>query len=469
MKTKAEFLSAAESAIADFPTAAALYQVQDPRVVAMLHAMATMLSLKSSDNDVAYYEPFLKARDVTVLADAAVKGVLPFGTPTVVVVAVENTTATAMPIATGRRLLDSTGRVYVVTIGATIAANSTGTVTAKQQDDSELSHTVTQSAPFYAISIPASDSNKYLSDIGLRDAQGNVFERTQEFVNVAAGERVFHLDVNEAREMSVLFGAAGIIGYQPAISEAFTVTLSETEGLIELDAGTPFALEYTQSTAERSANFTLQSIASAGASPMDISTLREVCSYPSIYDSSAVHLGNFDFLIRRDIQNVRFLSVWNEQKEEEVRGANVDNMNRLFFAAIADGVDQATLNSQITAIIRRADDSYRTTPVAVLHQQIVVAIVGEVDPVHDFALVRQTMIELVLAEYGPDSSFAKRGLGRVRQKRIHQLFRENILAFQDGKSDVSITVSDPAANILPENYRYISANSLTVTVKQIES
>lgn len=467
MNSKTDFVTAAQAAIADYPTAAALYQVQDPRLLAMLNAMATMLALKSADNDVAYNEPFLKTRDVTVLADAAIKGVLPFGTPTVVSLAVENATDTAMPIASGRRLLDSTGRMYVVTIGATVAANGTGTIKAKQQADREIAHTVSNTAPFYTIPVPASDSNQYLSDVAMRDSLGNVFTRSVEFANAGVGERIFHLSVDENRDMAVMFGATDIVGYQPAAAEAFTVTVSETEGLIELSAGTPFALEYTQSTAERAAKFTLASIDVPGANPMDISTLREVCSFPSIYDSSAVHLGNFDFLIRRNIQNLRFLSVWNEQVEETVRGASVDNMNCLFFAALADNVDQAALNSQITTIVRRADDSYRLRPVSVAHQPITLSIVGEVDPVHDFAVVRQSMIELVLAEYGPDSSFAKRGQGRVRQKRIHQLFRENILAFQDSKSDVIVTVND-VDTILPESYRYVSAQSLSVSVIQAD-
>ncbi|MBX9756532.1 MAG: hypothetical protein K2X80_17360, partial [Pseudomonadaceae bacterium] len=106
MKSKAEYLARAEAVIAEYPSAAISYQVRDPRLLAMLNSMAAMLEMHSMEQDVTAMEPWTKARDVTVLADASVKGILPFGKPMEVTMAVQNGTATAFSVAIGRRLLD---------------------------------------------------------------------------------------------------------------------------------------------------------------------------------------------------------------------------------------------------------------------------------------------------------------------------------------------------------------------------
>src|SRR5690606_37397032 len=104
----------------------------------------------------------------------------------------------------------------------------------------------------------------------------------------------------------------------------------------------------------------------------------EISAYPSVYNSSAVYLGNFDFLIRRNLGPFRFLSIWNEYKEEQVRGADIDNINTLFVTAVKDGVDDATLRSQIYDAIKAADDSYKIKDVAVDEIEIPVVIVAKV-------------------------------------------------------------------------------------------
>ena len=75
MKTKQDFEQVAAAAITDYPLAAQLFQARDQRLLARIGAEAAMLALYSQQQDVAAMEPFTKARDVTVLADAAVKGV----------------------------------------------------------------------------------------------------------------------------------------------------------------------------------------------------------------------------------------------------------------------------------------------------------------------------------------------------------------------------------------------------------
>lgn len=468
MKTKQDFQDAIAAEISNYPTAAQFYRALDPRLLASLDAMAVMLSMLSGEQDVAAAEPFTKSRDMTVLADASAKGVLPFGKSLRVQIAVSSSATVALSITAGRRILDSQGRVYVVDTGATVPAGGAAMIAAKQQSESSFQHTVTLGQPFYVIEVPERDPGKYVSEVRVTGQGGTLFKYTPEFVNVLPGEKVFHLYTDENRKLYIEFGASDLAGYQPAANEVLTVTVVETEGAVELAAGSKFAFEYSASLYESGATLTMDAVLAPGSAPMDVATMREVTSYPSIYDTSAVYLGNFDFLVRRTLVPFRFLSIWNEQTEEGVRGADVGNINTLFIAASKDGVATATLRDQISAVIKKADDSYKLSFIDVVSVEIPVAIVARVPAIYDFAAVEQQMQEIVLAEYGPDSPFARRGQNKLLYKRLYDLLVTGVQALQGETSDLQVTITDPAGAILPEHYRYVSATSLTITVEQSE-
>lgn len=474
MKTKADFQALIAAAISDYPVAAQLYQARDPRLLASLDAMAAQLALISAEQDVAAMEPFTKSRDMTVLADAAVKGVLPFGQPKRVRVQIVNASQYPFTVVSGRRILDTQGRVYVVVNGASVPGSTvpggpgTAQIDAEQRTETTFSHTVTISQPFYRIDVPQPDPGTHIAEVRVRDSMGNTFHYKPDYLNVADGERMFHLETDEARQLYIQFGATGIAGYQPAAGETMTITVVETEGAYDLAAGSQFAFEYGYSLYENGAKLTLSSVLAPGASPMDIATLREVTSYPSLYDTNAVYLANFDFLVRRALSPFRFLSIWNEQREEEVRAASIDNINRLFVSASKEGVDAGTLFEQIKDVIAEADDSYRCTWVPPVNFEIPVTITAYVPPVYDFAAVSQQIKEIVLAEYGETSAWAKRGQGWIKKKRITEECVDAVQALQDEASDIDVTVTDPPAARLPEQFRYVSATSLTINVVQAQ-
>lgn len=153
-KTKRDFQNLIADEISNYPTAAQLFQARDPRLLASLDAIAAMLAMMSAEQDVAAAEPFTMARDATVLAEGAIKGVLPFGKATLVQVLATNPGATPVLIATGRRLLDTQGRAFIVQTGATVPAAGSAFVTAYQQEQSSFEHAVTVSQPFYMIEVP---------------------------------------------------------------------------------------------------------------------------------------------------------------------------------------------------------------------------------------------------------------------------------------------------------------------------
>lgn len=464
MKTKSDFQQAIADSISSFPYASQLYQAQDPTLLAQLDAMASMLAMLSAEQDVAAMEPFTKARDMTVQADAAAKGVLPFGKALRARILVENASSVALPIASGRRLLDTQGRIFTVVLGGTIPASGSDYIEAEQRSGRTLSHTVAASQPFYQIEITAPEIG-YIVGVTAADSVGN-FDYVPDFTNVAVGDRMFHLKTDENRILYLQFGATEVVGYQPAAGQVITLTVTDTEGDIDLAVGTKFAFEYATQTNESGAKLTLDQVLSPGSAPMDISTMREVCSYPSIYDSNAVYLANFDFVVRRNLSPFKFLSIWNERREEAARGANVDNINALFISARKTGVDDATLQASIQAVIEAADDSYRLRFVSVSDIQIPMAIVIYAQSVYDFAVVAQDVRALVLASYGEDSAWAKRGEAKIYYKDVYDTLTADIQALQDRQSDLRVTVTNIDGDVLPEQFRYVSDASLTVTVQE---
>lgn len=465
--SKQDYLAMIATSISNYPVAAQFYQAQDPRLLAQLDAAATMLAMKSSEQDVQAMEPFTKARDLTVLADAAVKGVLPFGQSGLAVVAVANpSTTTPLPVLTGRPLYDAQGNPYVVTTGATIAPSGSGTVIALQQSQSTFQHTVATSTAFYQIPIPSAPSGQFIASVALADAHGNVYQYIPDFVNVAVGQQCYNIESDETGAIYIVFGATGIAGYQPGAGEVFTVTVNLTVGTLSLNAGSPFSFQYTNSPVELGASLTLSAITEPGSAPMDVATLRAVCSYPSLYDKNAVYLANFDFLLRSQLGAFTFLSVWNEQIEESVRGPNIANINCLFVSAMQSGVDQATLQQRIANLIALADDSYQVkfvTPVPVL---IPVTVAAQVASTYDFTAVRTQISEQILNGYGQGSAFSQRGLSLPRNKDIGNLLEANVQALQATYSDYEVTVGNPGGTALPEQYRYVDPSTLTVTVTQ---
>lgn len=465
MKTKAEFQQGIADSISSFPTASLFYQVRDPRLLAQLDAMATMLAMISAEVDTAAMEPFTKARDMTVMADAAVKGVLPFGSPMQTKIQIENKSATAFPVTHGRRIRDSQGRLWMVTLGATVPAGSTAIVEAQQATQSSFEHVVTTNRGFYRIQVPQPE-NGHIVGVTVADALSVPFEYVAEFVNVAPGDRVFHLETDELRMLYIKFGAAATAGYQPSVGEKITVIVTETEGEINLSATSRFTFEYDNSPAESGCVMTLSEIIAPGSGPMDIATMREITSFPSTYDSNAVYLGNFDFLVRRNLSPFKFLSIWNEQREEEVRGANYDNINRLFVAARKTGVADTTLRQKIAAIITKADDSLRIKHVPVIDVPVQLQVTIYAQPVYDFAAVKQQAIDQLISAYGEDSAWAKRGEATILYKDVYDLLTGAIQALRDRDSDLRMTVAEPLGQILPEQFRYVSLQSLTVLVLQ---
>lgn len=454
--TKDQFMQLAVNEITNFPTIAARYQIGDPMVMQFLASQSAVLAELGYQVELTAGETYIKARDVTVRADAAVKGILPFATPSIGTIKVTNGSSGSIRIIAGRTLQDQQGRYWVVMAGASIEAGAVGNITAKQITSRTLSHTVTAYRPFYSVDL-AEPEVGYIAQVLV-----NSFEYSTDFANTGIGDRVYNIKSNELSNLSVQFGVAGLAGYQPAVGDVLNITIQDTEGAVSLSVGMKFAFEYTTGAQDAKATLELLEVSQAGAAPMDIDTMREVCSYPGIYDDSAVFGSNFDFVVRKGISPVDFLSVWNEAREEDVRGPSVDHINHLFVAARKSGTTDPVLRSQITSIIKRADDSYRINFVDVVDVVVPLELELSIPAIYDSGEAIQQARTVLLKAYGKESAWAKRGDAKILEKDLHDQLKTTMPVLRERVSNLRVINIGASAGIYPEHFRYITEESLVI-------
>lgn len=483
MLTKADFQKAIEESISRYPAVELLYKAGDPRIHQHLDAIATMLAMLSAQIETAQLEAFQKTRDSTILADAAMRGIVRKGAPARASVTVLNKGDEPFTIETGRNLIDTNGRLWQIVTPVTVQAGEESALEAVQQTAETITHEVENTEPFYAVKVPESEDGSYLAGIAVSDSEG-VYEYRDRYVNIGVGERVFHVEANERQQVYIRFGYENVIGVQPQNGDKLTIKIYRTfGGDVSVDYGSPFSFEYIFSPAESNIELTMKEMLSAGQNPISMSVLRDLARYPSIYDSNAVFMGEFDFLIRRNFPNLKFLSVWNESAEEQARGASVSNINCLFVSCLSEleteavGYDIAEpyeisddelteTQRKIKQTIKNADDSYRVRFYAPIIRPIKITVNAQISSTYKASEIRGKIIETLLKEYGRDSDKVKRGQAKVLYRAVYSLLKENIQALSDGDADLQVSIADPMQQrILPELWRYVTKDSLSVTVE----
>ncbi|TDR30353.1 hypothetical protein [Hydromonas duriensis] len=463
--TKKDLYDSALQELAAYPELAIRVQAGDTLITQQMGAIAQMLAMVSWQIGLAEVEPWTRARDSMVLADATAKGVMPYAKPPRWRINIKNNSQTTNTIEAGRRLLDNKSRVWQVIDGATVQPQGLASVTAVQRERKTVSHTVTHTANFYKIEIPPLDIDQYLIAIDvIRKTDQVTFKLAERFNNTEPNDEVYHLMSDESMRLWIEFGIAGIAGYVPSLGEQFDVVLYYTYGQTQISNATPFGFEYSfSSESDKQTELYADAMLDGGAYPPNIVEMREMTSFPSIYDENAVYLAEFQFLLTRKLAPFVFLSVWNEQLEEAVRGASIDNINTLFVSFIKSDISPEQAQARIRQVIEYADDSYKVRFVDVLEKHIPIEIRLRLSPVHDFESVKIRIQEVLLAQYGRDSQWARRGRNRINWRATGELLKDKITELQDAISDLSIAVTDDSIASYPEEFRYVSKQSIQIS------
>lgn len=416
MQTKADFQKLIQDSISKYQNIAPLYLAQDPRIIQHLDAIASVLSNFSQQIDVALTEPFEKVRDSTILADAAMRGIISKATPARAKIKLVNNNDVPFQVQNHRQIFDTTGYSWRIETPLTIPAKSTEYVEALQVTSETITHEVVGTYPFYAVNVPEIKGDNYLASISVSDNKGD-FEFRERFVNTLPDERVFHVEVDDRKKMWVRFGYENVVAYQPKDGEVLELNLGYTAGDIKPKVGSSMSFDYLLTPFDNLVQINFDSIVVAGSNPPDISTLRDLCRYPSVYDHSAVYLGEFDFLIRRNFMDLRFLSVWNETIEEIARAASLDNINTLFVSVLSKDGNEIILDEgktgrilkehELTGLqkairnkILEADNSYRVRFFTPVREKIEAEIDAYVSTSYSNLTVKNQIVAALLESFG---------------------------------------------------------------------
>jgi hypothetical protein len=467
-----DFEDAALRVAADYPGLSARIRVGDPTVLALIRSQATMLAMLSGQVEVARYDWSERSRDVVVLADAAMRGILPLARPAMVTVDVTNRGATRFEMSPGRRLVDHQGRIFTATSAVSIDVGATAMVQCRQRVSRIVTTTIQSSTRFYRMEIPHS-LDRRIAGFEVWRVRGTVrdqFEFRPDYCNTGPGDLAFACETDERRRLYVRFGAENSIGYQVQAGDVFEVVVWDCDGkLTGLSAGAVFSFEHVLSIADNGiSEMRLSAIDDFGADPPQMRELRVLAQYPTLYDHNAAHLGNFDLLLRIGLSGVRFLSTWNEAVEETVRGPSVQHINCLFVAGLVQDMTQEVFQAHAESVIRRADDSLRVVHVPVVMSPISVSIAATVQPVHDVQSVAAKIRAAVIAEMGDGATTVSMGMrNRITVANLHRLLRDAVRELQDNASDISIGITAPD-RIRPEMFLHVTHESLSVHVGRIE-
>lgn len=482
MLNKVDFQRAIRETIDNYPDLAIRYRAGDPIILQHLEAIATMLSMVSQSIDVARSEVFEKSRDATILADAAMRGIVPKAKPARVEILVANKSASGVRIEAGRLLQDSRGRPWVVMAGVDVPGAGSATIQAEQRTRVSTTHTVERDEPFHAVEIKTTLADgQTLAALSVADDQGE-WAFSDRYTNVGPGDRVYHVEADDRQRVYVRFGMRDVVGVQPGVGAVLALRADYTHGDVTPALGSPFAFESVQTPVDAFLGLTMQAMVINGQDPISMDVLRTLARYPSVYNGSAVFLGEFDFLIRRKFPALRFLSVWNEALEERVRGPSLDNINTLFVAVMGeDGLEPALdleesagghgavipetewtdLHRSIREAIARADDSYRVrfiTPVRTPQTWAVQALVGSA---YLSDTVARRLREAVISRYNISSM--RHGRASVPIQEVYAYLREQVPEIAEPGTDINVILPDTGIGV-PEAWKFVTPDTLTVSV-----
>lgn len=471
MYTKQDFLKKIQETSLKRNKTAALYHAGDPRIYQMQESMATMLAMLSQQVEVALAEPFIKSRDASVLADAAAKGILFTATPTLINITVENKGDVDLLINSGRKVIDPKGRAYLLTKTVNLISGDVVTLQAIQKETITQTKTVEGSKPFLSVKVeqPEDDDN-YISSLRVF-VNGDEYTASTDYCNADVDSKVYAVESDEFRDIYVKFGMDGVIGVQPEVDDIITIEKTLTYGEINLDTKAPISFDYIENIEDSNLSMTFESIATQGSAPASLDTLRQLIRYPSIYDENAVYLGEFERLVKLKFPNLAFSAVWNEQREEEVRGANIDSVNAIFCSFVQEGNAVMTEEAQkdaITKVIKTADSSYKIKFVAANESTINVNVTCYISSSFDAGVAQNEIKQTLLGIYGKEA-IHKAGTVSIKNKTVTKLLTDSVTALDDSRSDIDVSVdlvSTETNN--PEDFVYMTDESITVNIKSID-
>lgn len=458
------------AAALDDPEVLAMYQSGEPLVYQHIRAHAAFLALLSQDIDRATTEPFIKSTDRSILADATNKGILPVGTPARHLLTVKNSSNSPITLAQGRVVLDGQGRPWRLLQSLSLVAHGQADVLIEQSTVVTVTVTPAESLPFWRVTVPLQDGMA-LVGLTVRNESGDTYRIAPRWMNVAPAEKAVQVVTDSLMRVFIEFGDTDRAGETVMAGSAYTIQITQTYGALDASRLKDAALSELINVGDEQLSFLFKAggLQQVGTNPLSIDQLRQLASYPALYDENAVYLGNFEYLARQKFSaRVDYLAVWNETVQDRLYGAALADINHLHLAVKAKNpVEQAAIEADISALLGRADSLFdgRVIVHAIAERPFSLVVTGRIAAVHDLDAVGNAIKGLLVERFGKGSLSASRWLPNgINLQEASVLLRAKIPAFQDRISDFSIQLTGDLSAIKPHQWVFVSNASITLNL-----
>ncbi|MEC7121024.1 MAG: hypothetical protein VXW65_14145, partial [Pseudomonadota bacterium] len=217
-------------------------------------------------------------------------------------------------------------------------------------------------------------------------------------------------------------------------------------------------------TAEDGLSFTVHTVSSNGADPLSIRQLQDLCRYPSMYDHDAVYLSNYDALLRRYMPDALFIGVSNEQVEDRLGRATLDSIRALYISAYVEGENPTNIETTVRNLIGRSDNAKRVIMRPVVEIEQALTVIATVPANSNQAQIQTAIKQSLLAKYGRGQPIVGRGgYSAFLSKDIQKLLEQDVAILREPTSDIKVIL--PTFEVKPEEWRYLTNNSISVQVE----
>lgn len=351
---------------------------------------------------------------------------------------------------------------YVATKAVEIPAGESVEVPISQLVLRVFSSVVTQEQKFLEILLPRNVTEiTHRVDVYVSTSSGaaELWEKRFMFRRADSRTKAYAEFYKPTEQLGIRFGN-GINGLIPPIGSTITLKVWTTDGDTTLIDRQP--LEFIGDASHLNNNLSVSTLTPivGGAAAESAEETRSGALNITSFDNQLAWDDDYSHYIKSNMANLVWVNAWGEQEQERQDGGvrNFENINTVFVSAFSSKLDQAQLNTTISALMKETNylnKSYRY--VDANERPFKVVIQGLVTGDKDFIMVKKTVRDAVRAVYGRVPT--KDRPAKILKKDVSTLI-ESLGIFYDFEIDWSEYPGEPKL----EDYIYLDIDNSAINL-----
>jgi len=333
------------------------------------------------------------------------------------------------------------GLQYLIKYPITILSGQSAEATCYQLTRTVVSTVVPETTPFFEILFDISlTASIHQVDVDISDESGFVtWSLSRQLRNAGPASTVYDLFYSHDGQIGVRFGN-GIFGKKPEASNTVRCTLWLTSGdttLLESLPLLPIGTVTDSMGVQASIDIKTITKITGGFGGESTEELRKNLMYWPLYNDNLVWLEDYEFFLRRQIPEIRWLKVWGEKEAEAEAGfSNAGNINSIFVSAYIHGaVDTEARIVSVFNAIKLYNRRIRWVAPEFVTANITLA--GKISRQRTIENVSSDITDALSAAYGKDSATRR---DRILIKDVYQIVSDT-KNFGDSGASFAVTVS----------------------------